>query len=715
MATLGKIRKHGVLLVSAIAIALFLFVAGDLVKGGESLFQKSQMTVATIDGEDVSIQDYQKLFDELQGYYEIVNGSSVSGEDDLNRVKDEAWQTYVQNTLIQKECKELGLTVTDNEVAEIIKNGQSQLLQVPIFMNQQTGRYDYSLVQQFLNEYKAQKDAGAQLPDAYEKAYKYYMFAQKQIRSQYLVQKYQALLSKALISNPIEAKQNFNARTNETDVILASMPLSMVADDKVTVTDDEIKAKYNEEKEKYLQILETRDIKYIDVAISASDADKKAAEEEMDDACAQLQAAETNTAAGNVCRQLTSAVLYTDILKKKEAFPQMISNLLDSTAVGTVSTPKYDAMTNTYYTFKVLDKQTQADSVLYRQMVVVRADEAATKASADSIVNAIKGGAKFADLAKKYNQTSDSTWVTTAQYQNSNLDADNALFIKTLYTMQPNETQAVKLSNGYNIVLQVLEKRNPIQKYNVAAVVKTLNFSDATYNAAFNKFSSFLAANNTAEKIEANAEKEGYSLLPYPDLTSNSHNIAGIHGTRDALKWVFDEADEKDVSQLYECGENNHLCVVILDKINKKGYRPLDKVTTNIKGDLMNEKKVAQLAEQLNGVKSIADAQAKGAIIDTINHISFASPAFISATASSEPLVSAAAAKAQKDAFVGPIKGEGGAYVMKVTSKTQTQEKFDAKQEEAQVSQMNLRMAMQSLINSLYLKANVTDNRYKFF
>ena len=339
MATLGKIRKHGVLLVSAIAIALFLFVAGDLVKGGESLFQKNQMKVATIDGEDVSIQDYQKLFDELQGYYEIVNGSSVSGEDDLNRVKDEAWQTYVQNTLIQKECNELGLTVTDNEVSEIIKNGQSQLLQVPIFMNQQTGRYDYSLVQQFLTEYKQLKESGAQVPDAYEKAYKYYMFAQKQIRNQSLIQKYQVLLSKAMISNPIEAKQNFNARTNETDVILASMPLSMVSDDKVTVTDEEIKAKYNEEKEQNLQILETRDIKYIDVAISASDADKKAAEEEMDDAYAQLQAAESNTAAGNICRQLTSAVLYTDILKKKEAFPQMISNLLDSTAVGTVTAP----------------------------------------------------------------------------------------------------------------------------------------------------------------------------------------------------------------------------------------------------------------------------------------------------------------------------------------------------------------------------------------
>ncbi|MBO4565014.1 MAG: SurA N-terminal domain-containing protein [Bacteroidaceae bacterium] len=715
MATLGKIRKHGVLLVAAIAIALFLFVAGDLVKGGESLFQKNQQTVAQIDGESVSIQDFQKLFEEFQGYYEIVNGASLSGEDELNRVKDEAWQTFVQNTLIQKECEELGLTVTDNEVAEIIKNGQSQLLQVPIFMNQQTGRYDYSLVQSFLNDYKQLKESGAQIQDEAEKAYKYYMFAQKQIRNQSLVQKYQILLSKAMISNPVEAKQNFESRSNETDVLLASMPTSMIADDKITVTDEEIKAKYNEDKEQYQQILETRDIKYIDVAISPSDADKKAAEDEMANAFDQLAASASNTEAGNICRQLTSQVLYTDILKKKEAFPMMIANLLDSTAVGTVSAPKYDAMTNTYYTFKVLDKQTEADSVLYRQIVVGGTDEAATKASADSIVNAIKGGAAFAEIAKKYNQTSDSTWVSTAQYQNSRLDADNALFVSTIYGMQPNEIKAIKLSNGYSFVLQVLDKHNPVQKYNVAAVVKTLNFSDATYNAAYNKFNSFLAENNTAEKIEANAEKEGYSLLPYPDLTSNQHSVAGIHGTRDALKWIFDDASEKEVSQLYECGDNNHLLVAILDKVNKKGYRPIDKESSNIKAKLINEKKVAQLAEQLNGVKSIADAKAKGAVVDTISHISFASPAFISATASSEPLISVAAAKAQKGAFVGPIKGEGGAYVMQVVDKKKTADQFDAKQEEAQVSQTHLRVAMQTLINVLYLQANVTDNRYKFF
>ena len=714
MAALGKIRKHGVLLVAAIAIALFLFVAGDLIRGGETLFHKNQQNVAEIAGEAVSIQEYQKLFDELQSYYETINGTPVSGEDDLNRIKDEAWQTYVQNTLIAKECEELGITVTDAEVAEIIKNGQSQLLQVPLFMNRQSGRYDYSIVQSFLSEYQTLKQSG-NVPEQYEKVYAYYMFAQKQVRNQYLTQKYQVLLSQLMLSNPVEAKESFASRADETDAIVASLNLSTIADDKVSVTDDEVKAKYKEDKEKYLQVVETRDIKYIDVTVVPSEQDKKDAEKAINESYTKLAAATTNTAAGNVCRQSTSLLNYSDLLKKKDAYPEMIANLLDSTAVGTTTLPKYDAMTNTYYTFKVLDKQLQADSVLYRQLAVVGADEVASKASADSIVNALKGGAAYADIAKKYNQRSDSAWITTAQYQNGNYQADDVTMIKTIYSLQPNEVKAIKLTNGYKLVVQVLDRKGAVEKYNVAAVVKTLNFSDATYNAANYKLTSFLAANNTKEKIEANAEKNGYNVLSYPDVTSAGHNIAGVHGTREALKWLFDEADKGDVSQLYECGDNDHMLVVMLDEVNPKGYRPYDKVASDIKSQLIKEKKVDMLAEQLKDVKSIAEAKAKGAQVDTVNHIAFANPTFVRATVSSEPAVSAVASKSAKGAFVGPVKGKGGAYVMQVVNKSKTSEKYDAKQEMEQDAQTYFRAVAQTVINTLYMKADVTDNRYKFF
>lgn len=715
MAALGKIRKHGVLLVTTIAVALFLFVAGDFVKGGQSLFQQNQQVVAQIDGKDINIQDYQKLVDELQNFYELTSGQSMSGEEQLNRMRDEAWQTLVQNTLIEKECDKLGLTVTDQEVAEIIQNGQSPMLNMPLFTNQQSGRYDYSLVQSLINEYNQLKSSGSQIPDAYQKAYKYYMFVQKQIRSQYLVQKYQTLLSKALISNPVEAQDNFNNRTNEASVLLATMPLSLIEDSKVEVTDSEIKDKFNADKAKYEQIIETRDIEYIDVAVTPSDADRKAAEEAMQEAYEQLAAATNNTAASNVCRQNTSQFVNSDILKKKEAYPQMIANMLDSVAVGETSQPQYDPMTNTFYTFRLLDKKTEADSVLYRTIGVAAETEAASLAKADSIVDAIKGGATFAEMAKKYNQPSDSAWMATADFQYATLDADNRLIVTTIYDMQPGTVKRVTISNGNNIVIEVLDRRNPIEKYNVAAIVKTLNFSDATYNNAYNKFSSFLAANNTADKIKENAEKEGYSLLTYPDVTTQQHIIAGIPATHDAMKWLFDEAKPGNVSPLYECGENNHLLVVILDQVNPAGYRPISKLQADLKVQIMNQKKVEQLMSQLEGVKSISEAQSKGAQIDTVNHITFDAPTFVKANVAYEPIISAVATQAQQGQVVGPIKGEGGAYMLQVLSKSQTADKFDAKAEQATISQAHLRIAMNQLINTLYMQTNVVDRRYKFF
>lgn len=716
MATLGKIRKHGVLLVSVIAVALFLFVAGDLFRGLEGLLQQRGQTVGEINGKSINIQEYQSLVDDFQTYYEVINGTSSFSEDQLAQIKDEAWQTYIQNELISKECEELGLTVTDAEVLDVIQKGASQMLQVPLFMNQQTGRYDYGQVQNFLNEYKQLKDAGQQIPDTYSKVYKYYMFAQKQIRSQYLTQKYQVLLSNLLMSNPVEAKMNFEGRNTESDVILASVPFSTISDDKVAEpTEAEIKDRYNKDKEQYFQYVETRDVKYIDVAVTPNDADRAEAQKEMDEAYKELAAAATNTAAGNVCRQQTSATQYTDLLKLKEAYPQFISSQLDSMAVGTTTKPQFDPMTGYFYTYRLLDKQTQADSVLYRQLAAVGKDESASKATADSIVTAIKGGASFAEIAKKYGQPSDSSWVATAQYQSMAPNADNELFISTIYDMAAGDIKAVKLSNGMNVVLQVLDKKAPVTKYNVASIVKQLNFSEKTYTDVYNKFSSFLAANNTLEKIQANAEKEGYILQTLNDVAANQHMIGGVHNTRDALKWLFDDARKDQVSELYKCGNSDHFLVVALTGINEKGYRSLDKAKEGIKAKLFSEKKAEKLLADLKDVKSIQAAQSKGAIVDSINHVSFAAPAFVRATNSSEPMVSAQAAKAAKGAVVGPFKGNNGVFVMQVVNKNKTSEKFDAKQEQASLSQKNLQSAFQSLINSLYLKADVTDLRYKFF
>lgn len=716
MAALQKIRSKGVLLVTIIAVALFLFVAGDLFRGLESLFQKTSQQVGEVDGKAISIQDYQKLVDDMQTYYEITQQKSSFSEDELNRIKDEAWQTYVQQQLIQKQCDELGLAVSDAEISDIVKTGYSQMLQVPVFINQQTGRYDYATVNQFLNEYKKLKDSGTQIPETYEKIYKYYMFAQRQIRDQLLTQKYQVLLSQCFLSNPVEAKQAFNSRAEESDILLAAIPAASVNDDEVKVTDEELNAKYNEDKEQYQQFVETRDVKIIDVSVVASDADKKAAEVDMADAAAKLTAATNNTTAGNVVRQATSLIPYSDVYKTKDAFPGMISSVLDSTAVGSVKAATYDPMTNTYYAFKVLGKTTQADSVLFRQLGVIGKDDADISKKADSIMTALSSGAGFKDIAKKYNQEGDSTWIFTDQYQNASLDADNTLYINTIFGMNAGETKKLKLENGSTIILQVMKTANPVTKYNVAAVVKELKFSDDTYSKEYNKFSSFVAENTTLEKIEANAAKNGYTIRPLNDVTTSAHGIAGIRATRDALKWVFDEAKEGDISPLYECGSNDHLLLVALTGINKEGYRSQEKLKDDLTEIVKNEKKIAKLFESAKSVKSMAEAQKlKNVVVDTIKHVSFSAPAFIASTGASEPLISAVAAKTAKGAFAGPVKGERGVYMFQVLNKTKTSEKLDIQNEEESIGMNHFRNVSSTIINSLYLKAKVKDNRYKFF
>ena len=721
MAVLQKIRNRGVLLVTIIAVALFLFVIGDLLRGGEGLVNQARQNVGEVAGEKITITEYQSLLEDFQVYSEIMQQKSSFTEDENNQIKDMTWQTLVQNKLIEKECAKLGLTVSDEEVATIIRTGMSQLLQIPYFMNQQ-GRYDYTLVQGFLSEYNTLKESGQQIPDIYAKLYKYYLFAQRQVRAQQLVGKYQVLLAQCITGNNVAAQANYDARTKESEVLLVSVPLSAVGDEVVQVSDKEIEARYKQDKEHYRQYIETREAKIIDVQVVPSDSDKRAQEQEMVAAYASLAGAADATAAGNVTRQSNSLLHYSNVLKGIDAFPDMIANLLEGdstsagTSVGETVKPAYDAMTNCYYTFRLIDKGTEPDSVLYRQIGVVAKDEDEADTRADSIMLALSAGADFKELASLYGQKGDSSWVATAHYQNASLDEDNASFISTIFSTGAGETKRLKLSNGNTVILQILETRNPVTKYNVAAVVKELQFSDDTYSNEYNKFSSFIASNPTLDLIEANAAKEGYSVRPLSAMPATAHQINGIHNTRDAVKWLFDEAKVGDISPLYECGDNDRLLLVALTDVNKVGYASVDKVKDVIRAELIGEKKSDQLLGQCQGVKSVAEARKlKGAVVDTVTRITFAAPAFVRATVSSEPVLSAVASKTAKGDFVGPVKGKGGIYMLQVLGKKEQAEPFDPKAEKNTIAQTQMRTALQTVFNELYLNADVKDQRYKFF
>ncbi|WP_308264035.1 peptidylprolyl isomerase [Prevotella sp.] len=713
MAALGKIRSKGVLLICIISLGLFAFIAEEAFRSCESSSNDARQQVGEVLGEKINVTEFQKLVDEYTEVIKMQQGQDNLNEDQLNQVKDMVWNTYVQTKLIENETKKLGLTVTDAELQNVLTEGTNPMLMQTPFVNQQTGRFDVNALKKFLAEYKAQGQANPQLAKQYDTIYKYWTFIEKTLRQQLLAQKYQGLFAHCFLSNKVEAQMAFNDQNQESQIQLAALSYSSIDDNKVQISDADLKAKYDEVKGRFKQYVESRDIKYVDVQVKASAADRAALQKEF---ASYSQALASATDASDVVRKSTSLVNYLGVPVSKDAYPYDIAQRLDSMAVGSTSKVFENNSDNTLNVIKLVSKQLLPDSVQYRQIQVAGATAEESAKRADSIYNALKAGADFEVIAKKYGQTGEKTWLTTRQYQSApSLDHNTKDYIMSLNTMSVNELKNVALSQG-NLIVQVVDRKGMINKYVAAVVKKNVTFSKDTYSAAYNKFSSFVSANLTADAIVKNAAKAGFNVQERKDVTTAEHNLAGIRSTRDAMRWLFD-AKKGDVSPLYECGDNDHLLVVVLDNINNVGYRSLDdaQVKEYVKGEVLKDKKAEMLMAKLNGVKSVAAAKAKGANVSTVNQVTFAAPVFVPATGASEPALSGAVAATAKGKFCKlPVKGNAGVYVFEVTNKTQRPGKFDAATEMQKLRQKEMQMAS-NFMNELYIKAKVVDNRYLFF
>ena len=710
MATLQKIRSKGPLLVIVIGLALFAFVAGDAWKALQP--HQGRQDIGEINGESVSAEEYQTLLDEYTEVIKLSQGVSALGDEQYAAIKDQVWQTYVNDKLISAEAEKLGLKVSDAEIQAVIDEGSHPLLLQTPFRNTQTGAFDKDMLKKFLVEYAnmANMQLPAQYVEYYQQMGNFWNFVERTLKQSLLAEKYQALLVKSLISNPVAAEDAFAARTQQTDVLLTAIPYSVLTDTTLVATNDEIKALYKEKKETFKQSIETRDIKYIDVLVTPSEEDRAAILNEVTEYANQLAEA-TDVAA--FIRTTGSTVPFSTIAINKNVYPSDIAARIDSVAIGEVYGPYYNQADDSYNAMKVLAKETIADSIQFRQIQVYADTEDKTVALADSIYDALKKGADFAELAQKYGQTGESAWLTAAQYEGSALDEENTTYIKTLLNSKVKELTNLKLGQA-NIILQVMDKKAAKDKYQVAAIKRPVEFSKETYNKAYNEFSQFVAQNTTLDQLVTNAEESGYRLLERADFRNNEHRVGGVNGTQDALRWVFD-AKEGEVSPLYECGENNHLMVVAVEKINPEGYRNINAVAEMLRLEVMQEKKAEKILASIKDVTTIEQLQAmEDAVTDTIKHITFSAPAYVAMTYGSEPVLSAHASKSEVDKVSAPIKGTSGIYMMKVLNKENNAEEFDAKKEETTLSSMAIRYAS-NFINDLYEKAEIKDNRYIYF
>ena len=664
MAAIGKIRSWGPGLVVILGLGLVGFIAQDGFSTCKGQAQVDSSTAGVIDGEKIEIQEFQSLVGEYQEFAKL-QGQDNLNEDQLNSLRDYVWNECVNNKLVEEQAAKLGLTVTDEEVVNVLKEGTHPAIsETPLlsqFVNPQTRAFDANQVAAYREYLKQQSQSNAQAAEQAVLFERCWPVAERILAQKILEMKYQTLLAGCVMSNPVSAKAAFDNQNIESEVIMASMPYTSINDNEIEVTDADLKAKYDEMKEQFKTRADLAEIKYVVCQVTASKKDRDALMEVMQKASKALKS--DSASVSDVVREAQSQVAYLGLPLSKNALPSDLADSISKMGAGQVTAP-FESRDNTFNVVKLFSKENVADSIEFRMISLMGMQTA--KATADSIMKSISAGVAFDSIAKKYNQRGEKTWMTSNEYESApTLTADNKAIYTALLKAPVNEVKDLELSQGH-IILQITQRKGNVEKFNVAIVKRATN----------------------------------------------------IRSSHDAIKWLFTEAEEGHISKVFDrCGDNDRLMVVGLSKLTPKGYAAQSTVEATLKQEVLRDKKFAKLSEKLAGVKSVAEAQAKGARLDSISHITFRAPVYVPSIVMPEPALSGAVAGTEKGAFSKHVvKGQAGAYVFQVINRTQREGvTFNEKVSEAALRQSALQQTVGMAMQELRDKVEIKDNRYIFF
>ena len=695
MATLQKLRNMGPMLVIFVGLALFAFIAGDAWR----LFQSDAMeaTVGTVNEEKLSAMDFETLYKECENAQRMFRMSDPRLSDDqrsasfteseLSYIKDETWNVLTQLTIAENQAKELGITVTNEEIMDILNNNSSDYLNSIYHPFRGENGFQTEWLNEVIASYNQMMNNGSEYDSNIAAIYSCWKYMEKRIKLEALTNKQVKLIENATIANPVLAKKNFDLNDNAFNLEVVAFPYTSVEDSLVNVTDKEIEAYYNANKDYlYKQTQDTRDIKYISVKVTPSESDKNELLAQMNEYAESLK--DGNKEYDRLARTSRSDFEYNDLLWTSDAYPEDIQVRLEQAAINEVVGPYLNPSDNSYNVFMTTEKCTVPDSLLVRAIVVTSQSAEEVASTTDSLLNALNNKADFKELAQNYAHV-DSLWITSSKFYTAGL-IDNVQTQKDIYNARTGvyATSDFKTIPG-KLIYQVISKKGKAEVSNLVVIKREIAFSSDTYDNAYNKFSQFIASCNNIEEIESNAIKNGYRVQKMNDVNASTKNINNIEQTYNVVKWVLSE-DRKagDFSGIEECG-NEHLLFAAVTSVNPKGYIALDKEVNNygtkvsdiIKNKLMLDKKAEIITAELTGKEYDAIKNNSKAQVSRVNNVEFKKVTSISSLNVDEPIIGVVAANMQVAEVSAPIKGDNGVYVISVLGKNAKNAIYNAEKE----------------------------------
>lgn len=703
MPVLEKIRsKAGIFIAIFIGFALFAFIIGDFLTSGQSLFRQSQMEIAEIGGKSISTQDFEQKYVELQEVTKAKTGQTTLPENALESLKEQTWLEIIFEEVVDPEYKELGLAVGEDELADQITGSNPSPIIRQNFGDPNTGQINTVAVNRLWNSYEQNPTWKAIV-----------LSIEKEIVMNQAFTKYTNIIRKGLYVPKFLAKNDFVETNEKVDVSFLVKRYSEIGDSAIKITNSDLKKYYNDHKYLFEQT-PSRDIEYVTFDILPSKQDYNAAREYIDKALPEFQSTEDP-------KQYVSAnsdLPFDSRFYKAGQLSDTLNKFMFSASEGAVFGPYFEE--EAYKIARLVKVAYMPDTVKARHILIQPTEQSQAgvdkaKNLADSIMNAVKGGANFTELVAKYSADKGSvpTGGDLGWFEEGRMVPE---FNDAAFSMSKGETKVVQTQFGYH-VLQVTDRGPETKKVQVAVMARKVDASQATNNDIYAAASKFAGENRSRDQFNKTINASNGKLVKKlaSSVTLNDKVIAGLDQPRELIRWAY-KASEGEVSDVISL--RNAFVVAVVSQVREDKFATLQQVQPEVEMAVLKEKKGDLLADQIKkqaeGTKDIQALAGKlNTTVETASGISFSS--FSIGSAGIEPKLIATATNIKTNELSKPVKGNNGVYVALVTSKVPAEGKDYSQSVQKLSYTLQSRGSGYEALEALKKLANIEDKRGKFY
>lgn len=706
MAILTKIRNRSGLAIGFVGLALGLFVISDALNSNSALFGGGGQVsdVGEIDGEKIGIKQFEEKYEyNLEQFKKRTQNENLD-ENTRTQVRDQTWNSFLQDFMMSKEYEQLGIQVSEEELADMIygNNIHAQIRQS--FTDPNGGDFDVNNVKRYLKQMSEGTDESAK---AQWKEFEDYLVTET------LQRKYANLLKKGMYATSLEAKNNYTSRNQSAELNFVALAYSTVADTTIAAEEGDLKSYFKKHMDRYKEKENSRKLEFVVWDFAPTTEDTMAVMKWAFDQVSQFQAADNDTAYVD----LNSDTKFDANAKRRSDFPESVQDRLFRDSVGTVIGPLFEKGKYSLYKISGIKQDSvfsmRASHILIRPEGATDADSAAAQKKANDILGRIRKGEDFGKLAAEFgtdgtkDRGGDLGWFGEGQMVKEFNDA--------VKNGKKGDQFTLKTQFGYHVV-RITEDKS--KKLVCAGVLeRAIEASEKTASMAYNDASQFAAASRSQEEFDKSVEDRKLVKRVAEFVRETDTYLPGYNEAREAVRWAFN-AKAGDVSEVLTVSNDKYV-IAIMTLIREKGKANFEASKERVTADYRKDEKAEQLIEKM---KSAMEGAANlESVSQKINQAVTPIPSQTFENGSipyvgyDNSFAGFVAGTTTLNKLSGPVKGDAAVYAYEIKKITPAPPITDYSQQKSEISTAIQQRIEYGYFEILKEMKQVKDNRYKFY